>query len=339
MNRDEMLKKLADLGFDVSKVSDTTPDELLAETLKSIQAAATAKEAMDEKTEGEEEEKTEDMDEKQPETIEEKAAAYDAIMQQLETEGDDDDGQAFADAMNRAYSDLDKPELSDEDKQNLKAVLEHVAANAEGDPEDEETEMTKEEMAEMFSEGFKILRDELKAELAADAKKHTDALTAKADETKATVTKFSEEQEASSKRAMIDKFCEAEGPAGSKKIRPDELDESNQKVPSLRQQMYFADAKTVVHKYTENGKEVGMTQLDMLMESVRARKPETFSEKIPASGKPLPEDGEIAKIGAHFEQFSESFLGLGQTKEKLVEGFKVRRKMNPTVTAEEYLSV
>ena len=337
MNREEMVKKLADLGYDVSKITDTTPDEVLAETLKAIQVAATAK-ADTTMADGEEDdkEKTEDMDEgEEPKTEAEKAAAYDAIMAALE-EGDDDedDGtQAFADAMNRAYADLDKPELSDEDKANLKNVLENVASMMEGDPDEdkEKEEMDKAEMTEAFSELAAKLEKQFDEKVASAAKE----LAAKADEAKATVTKFSEDQASSTKRSMIEKFCEAETKSG--KIQPWELDESNPKVPSIKQRLYNADARNVVHKYSENGKEVAMTQLDFVLEAIRSRKPETFADKVPGASFKVSEDAEIAKIEANYDKFSETYQKHGTTKESMVKAFKARRQGKPDLTADEFI--
>lgn len=80
------------------------------------------------------------------------------------------------------------------------------------------------------------------------------------------------------KRARIRTFCETMVKEG--KVSPAEMDETNPRLPSLVERLMLLPADTVVRKYTENGKTVALTPLDIEMRAIEARPPRRFSEKV-----------------------------------------------------------
>ncbi|HEV8059817.1 MAG TPA: hypothetical protein VGP68_08080, partial [Gemmataceae bacterium] len=48
---------------------------------------------------------------------------------------------------------------------------------------------------------------------------------------------------------------------------------------------------------------------------------------------------EKAKIEAHWDSFSEDFIQMETPKDEFVKSFEARQKMDPKITAEEFLTV
>jgi hypothetical protein len=84
---------------------------------------------------------------------------------------------------------------------------------------------------------------------------------------------------AEEKRGRIRAF--AERLLKENKITPAELDESNPALPSLVERLMLCDAQATVRKFSEGGKEVALTQLDVEMRALEARPPRKYNEKLP----------------------------------------------------------
>lgn len=149
-----------------------------------------------------------------------------------------------------------------------------------------------------------------------------------------------EQLAANTKRANITKFCETMVQAG--KVAPAELDPGDPKNPrpTLIDRLMRADARTTVHKFSENGKEVKLTELDLQMREIETR-PQLvrFGERLKGGGAMAGRgtDAEVEKVEAHFEQFREQFERHGTKREDLVSGFKAARDRNRDLKAEDYL--
>lgn len=101
------------------------------------------------------------------------------------------------------------------------------------------------------------------------------------------------------RRENVTTFCEQMVKEG--RISPAELDKTNPKVLPIDEQLLLADARTPVRKFTEAGKEIGLTQYDLLVNSIKARKPFQFGERIPSPNNPANPDEEIAKVEKFYE--------------------------------------
>jgi hypothetical protein len=84
---------------------------------------------------------------------------------------------------------------------------------------------------------------------------------------------------AEEKRGRVRAFCERL--LKENKITPAELDESNPALPSLVERLMLCDAQATVRKFSEGGKEVALTQLDVEMRALEARPPRKYNEKLP----------------------------------------------------------
>lgn len=149
------------------------------------------------------------------------------------------------------------------------------------------------------------------------------------------LSKFAEEQLASQKRLTIDAFCEAQLKAGH--ILPFELDPASP--TNLKARLYRANAKDVVSKFSEGGKEVALTELDLQMREIAARRPFKFGEVI-RGGTPgqQADDGEAEKVERFSENpnFGRALEAAGKTPQEWVKGFQELRKVKPGLTAQEY---
>lgn len=128
----------------------------------------------------------------------------------------------------------------------------------------------------------------------------------------------------STKKAAISEFIESRLKAG--KISPREMDKPNGR-PNLFDQLFALDSSTVVHKFSENGKEKALTALDLAMDNIDAR-PSLFSEKFkqPGTGSNNStlgkDEAELAEVERFFESHSDELGKVGFTKAEFVETYK-----------------
>ena len=124
------------------------------------------------------------------------------------------------------------------------------------------------------------------------------------------------------------------------RLQPWEMDKTNPSVLAKEDELYLLDDKNPIRKFTENGAEKSLTALDLAMNGIKARKPESFAEKIKtdSTGKPI-EDMEIAIVGEHFDRYSEQFSKVGTSKDNLVAAFKFERQKDKDLTAEVFFVV
>ena len=149
----------------------------------------------------------------------------------------------------------------------------------------------------------------------------------------ARVDRMTREREKAERRSSVTSRLNALVSAG--KVLPAErgmLDDALLAVP--------ADA---VAKFSDGGTVVEEPVLERLLKALESRPVLVrFSERIPAtpqkSSGSASEDAEVAKLEEHFEQFSEEFEKVNLTREQLLEGFKLERKSNRKLTADEYLN-
>ncbi len=106
-----------------------------------------------------------------------------------------------------------------------------------------------------------------------------------------------------------------------------------------------ADAKSKVHKFSENGKESTLTDLELQMKEIEngpvlTRFGDRAKSGLPVgvSAKTVVEE-EKAKVIAHVEKFSEEFRTMDMTAEEVARAFESKRKQDPTLTAEKYLNI
>lgn len=135
------------------------------------------------------------------------------------------------------------------------------------------------------------------------------------------------------KRAGLQKFCEGEWRAGF--LKPIDYDVKTGTGPALDLLMSQEDTQKV-HKFSEGGKLVVGTQLDAAKAMLR-RGASLFAERVQQPNVP-PEDGEIEKIKTTYQRFSEQFPKI-TTLDGLVEGFKIARKYDKTLTARDFLKI
>lgn len=316
MDPQEMMKKLAEYGYDTSVFGDNPPPALLAECLRVCSEL--------------------DSDEDQPEELPE-------ATNEAERAKFAQSAQAMADRAKKMMDKYGCTKLDDGSSlpQPNELSMSNTAPMGEIPPEGKAPDgsgaapalpaLTKHpsqvtmKYAEIQPHVEKLVKD-----LVAQATKEINGSLA---ETKGHV----EEERASRKKASIDIFVESRRVAG--KIYPYELDESAG--DTVRERLYRADSKTVVKKFKEGKKEVTLTELDLQMREIDRRKAFAFGERMKAApkadGTVEADDDEIRKVEDHYEQFRENFRTHGLTKEKLVTGFKQARQINPETTADKFL--
>jgi hypothetical protein len=140
--------------------------------------------------------------------------------------------------------------------------------------------------------------------------------------------KFAEETRTAEKTRAVDAIIEELNRAG--KLTPAEKDGERQDLLALD--------RTVIHRFSEGGKTIQESMFDRRVRRLRAR-PSMFGERFrdPANSG-TGAQGEKAKVEAHYETYSEQFAKYGTSKEDLVGAFESRRKQDPGLTAERFLS-
>lgn len=302
MSREEMLAALAEKGMDTALLSDAVPDELLAEMLRVLSSHD------------------------EPDGDEQVAEESPAEQEMAE------DADVPAPEGEQADEEMAEDEAGPTDAESAKAYLEKAMKHYEAARKHFEKYNAPEEKGKGEDVQVATMSEQKVAALveAAVAK----ALKTQAKGAVAELRKFSEEQVASQKKLAVDAFCESRLKAG--KILPAELDPANP--ANLKARLLRADSRSTVAKFSEKGKTVELTELDLQMREVDARPAFKFGERIVAT-KPgeAAEDEQVAEIESHYEQFSEQFGRAGVTKDRFVSGFKAERKMNPKLTAADFL--
>ncbi len=151
----------------------------------------------------------------------------------------------------------------------------------------------------------------------------------------ATLRKFAEDETASRKKSAVDAFCESRLKEG--KILPYELDPANP--TNVKARLYRADSRRVVTKFTENGRAVELTELDLQQREIDARKPFKFGEVIrpgKAGGEEAEAEAEKVTRFSEDPRFGRALEAAGKTPADYVRAFAEARKSNPALTAAEY---
>jgi len=137
--------------------------------------------------------------------------------------------------------------------------------------------------------------------------------------------KYREETLLADKQNMVRKFFERNGPTGSRKLSAADCDEGS---PFSEISVALRNAKdnTVVHKFSEKGKEVALTELDCQLKRLETRVPMKFGEVTRSSTGGANGDagteGETV-VRAYFERFTESARAAGySTADEMVETLK-----------------
>lgn len=146
----------------------------------------------------------------------------------------------------------------------------------------------------------------------------------------AATRKAQREHDLQLRRSTVDIFVENERRLG--RIMPANVD-------MVRNRLYRAAESQAVQKFSENGKSYEKTELELQMWEIGQYPARKFSEKLGADDQLLQVKGEEQKVEQYFQSHSEEFDRHGTTKEKLVSGFKLAAKKNPSLRAEEYLSL
>jgi hypothetical protein len=154
------------------------------------------------------------------------------------------------------------------------------------------------------------------------------------------------------RREGLELFCETQLKIG--RITPAEMERPNGK-PNLIDFLMGLDATKVVAKFSEKGKTVSQTALDVAKDQILARPVFRFGEKVGTgpNGKngqnPKPEeitDEEIAVIERGFAMYSEHLPGKHDpvtgkpwSAQMFIDGFKAAKKRDPTITPAKFSDI
>jgi len=154
------------------------------------------------------------------------------------------------------------------------------------------------------------------------------------------VRKQTQQLAANTRRANIVQFCESMVAAGYLLPAQVEQVDPKGKVQNVWTELMRADSENVVLTFSEKGKAVGMTELDLKMKAIRegpklARYAERAGVGKNGNGQ---SDEELAKVQRFSEtpRFSQVLEVAGKTPTEYVEGFKKAKEQNPRLTAEMY---
>jgi hypothetical protein len=351
MNRDEMLQALGDLGYDTASFEGLA-DDVLAEILRGAEGLSNQANEVEEDGITAEEPAPEEMDDMPPDA----AGGVELPPEEMEDDtplvvGDDPDNP---EAMSDDGDEDDEPTEDmaedggpvDPDPEKMAARarkfysharkyygkarkmmsrycggddMDRVDTTNNADGDDQVNIMTKapEKMSEKTITN--VVRREVERAIGQfDAGKAISRLQ-----------KFMEEETANRKKAAVDSFVEAKVREG--KILPREKD-------LVAKRLYRANSSTPVETFTEKGKKVSLTEFDLQVREIEAREPFRFGERVKTGGAPDAEDEEAAKVASHFDMHREQFEKFGETKEGLVNAFKLERKAKKgNLTADEFI--
>jgi hypothetical protein len=145
------------------------------------------------------------------------------------------------------------------------------------------------------------------------------------------------------RRARIQSFCEAKVATGQLPAyaldRP--VDDKGNQLPNTVDELMALDATNRVYKFSEAGKEVQLTPLEVAMKKIEMVKPRTFSEKIKIQkldkdGKPVADtSGDDTEIEQYCLKFSENMPSFADVQ-TLKDGFKAAKAADPNLTPAEF---
>ena len=306
MDRDELIQKLQAHGVDAAALSGCD-DAALAEMLRVCDAKAGMADG------GEDMEEYDEERDKAPDGDEEGMMAYRERVKKMH-----DRVRKMADSCGMKMDDMQPVE----DMEGMKKIPDKMGGG--GMPKKVVT-------TQHFSEAdlAKAIREVLASETKA-AKQELDRYTA--------------DRLNSEKTLAVETFCEAEFARGHltrAEYKPKVARKIGEPASgSAYELMLTLDSREKVHKFSEGGKFVTLSQLEAYQRTISQR-PSLFSEKFKTEAgvsQSVAQDDELAKV----ERFSESpdFARVlevaGKTPESYVNGFKAIQKARPKVKATEY---
>lgn len=296
MNRDEMMKKLAEGGWDEDHLKGLN-DKQMAEACR-----------MHDELTRDKDDDHEDHDEKEP---------SDEEVGKMSEEERKEKAEAFS-ARSKKYASYAAKFSMKHDE----PASEPEPTGGSGDPPPKKTTVTHQ-----FSE--KAVR-QIVASAVAEVRKEF-----------IPIREQTEQLAANTKRANIQKFCEAMVASG--KVLAAEMDPGDPKNPrpTLADRLMRADARTVVHKFREGGKEVALTELDLQMREIEARPVlQRFGERVKTGdskpGDVEEETGKVRRFAESNADFAKALEAAGRTPEEYVAAFAKAKKENPRLTAKQY---
>lgn len=346
MNRDDLIAALGEHGIDTGTLKDA-PDEALAEMLRVCEDKDEQHSEYDDEEEGKDGDREDMDDDQKPDEHDPFGEFAEDELPDPETDEEKKDyaerARAYAEHLRRyvgrakkymqKYCQMDRHaegQLPPDKGMPADTTEGGPEPMADGSPVTALTRQPKKTtLMHQYSERriADVVRREVQRALSGQVKQKMDQFE-----------KFTEEQMSSQKKAAIEAFCEARLKAG--KILPFELDSDNP--ANLFDRLMRADAKTVIRKFKENGKEQRLTELEMQMREIDQRPARAFSEQVRSAkygknGKKGEEEAdiEVEKVEEAYDRFSENFKGT--SKQTFVDGFKIERKHHPQLTAEDYL--
>lgn len=327
MDRQQMIDALQQLGYDTSLITDTIPDAALAEILRVYEANSAPAEGepapggsatpMDDGTTPAK--KPEDMTPVDPNAPVDPNDPNAQPVQQY------DDAAPTRDEIVQFLVDAgagDQATLSAMPDDQLQELFLQVVQSMQGDqgaapaaPPDDTAAQMAEKVKKMSERAYiKSIVTEAIAQALKGVDAKLNAVTGQAD-------RLIQNQ----KKADVVKFCEARRLEG--KLLPAEFNDTVAR-------LIRADSRKV-RKFSEGGKQVLKSELDLQMEELE-RRPivVSFAERLK---QPLqPGNDELAQVESHYEKFSEGFARAGTTKEKFVKAYQLLKKRDPHLTAADY---
>lgn len=200
----------------------------------------------------------------------------------------------FGDAFKTKWGELD---ISHQGPTKVTATSDGADGNAEGDDKKDE------EKAEMNSELQKF-REEIRREKEALRQDRLE------------YQKLLNEERSRQRRDVIDSFCEEMYKLG-KITRPD-CDAANPY--GVKRRLLRADARVVVEKYSENGKAVEATELDLQMAEIRCR-PAVIKFGEIASGDNTA-GGDATEAEHFYEAHRRDFEAVSTSKEEFLDTYR-----------------
>ena len=372
MNREDMLKKLQEGGFDTSTITDQVPDSFLAECLR----------CMDGSTEDESEEEEDDTGK----DVKTDPNAADATGGKGGKGGNVDITTQPAKPMN--YDEEPPDGMSGQDAMdyaemcsNMKAYAEHImkydgsdeirGSNRAGQlramwyksPAD--TDYHSEDVPKMkaYAErGLKKYGEVLTSKDAnkpaaasplvndgkvpamdkmseAQVKSIVDAAVKTAvDQVKAEFTPIRKDVESfreENKRETVRAFIRNWTESGH--IDPSEMD-GGAGLPTLEDELMGLDNVAAVHKFSEGGKTRTLTALQARMERIKHRKPRRIGELVGSERFSETQDAGKEKVTRHYEMYAEQLNKHGITREKFILGYEQGIKGGNIKSADEYIN-
>ncbi len=165
-------------------------------------------------------------------------------------------------------------------------------------------------------------------------------IRADVDPLKKDVADFKLQTKAATKRARVEAFCERM--KASMKVAAHEFDatavQANPRFRTLPQRLMAMDDIAVVEKFSEGGKEVALTQLDLEMAAIEARPSLRYGEQVRGSARAGGGDPELLKVEQFCELNATRLKKIGTSPADVIEAFKLKQKQDPDVKAESFIT-